>query len=198
MLSASAPATFPTPSELKLVSGEARPASARHVGRSSNATPFHWPELDREEIMDLAFVPAVAAFGGSASGGLVAAISGWITQRRKDHSRRALRAVSHRQKLYKNFIEEASKLYAEALTNDEAEIPKLIGMYALIGRMKIVSSDEVNEAAERAARSIIQAYASPNKTFVELPDVLNEIDPLRAFSDACRRELQGQATALRI
>jgi hypothetical protein len=148
--------------------------------------------------MDLAYVPAMAAFGGSASGGLVAAISGWVSQRRKDHSRRALRAVSHRQKLYKNFIEEASRLYAEALTNDEAEIPKLIGMYALIGRMKIVSSDEVNEAAERAARSIIQAYASPNKTFVELPDLLDEIDPLRAFSDACRRELQGQATALRI
>lgn len=141
--------------------------------------------------MDLAFVPAVAAFGGSASGGLVAAISSWITQRRQDHSRRALRAVSHRQKLYKNFIEEASRLYADALTSDAAEIPKLIGIYALIGRMKIVSSDEVNEAAERAARSIIQAYCRPNKTFVELPDVLNEIDPLRDFSNACRRELQG-------
>jgi len=141
--------------------------------------------------MDLAYVPAVAAFGGSASGGLAAAIAGWITQRRKDHSRRALRAVSHRQKLYKNFIEEASRLYADALTSDVAEIPKLIGMYALIGRMKIVSSDEVNEAAERAARSIIQAYCCPNKTFVELPELLEEIDPLRDFSDACRRELLG-------
>jgi hypothetical protein len=124
--------------------------------------------------MDLAFVPAVAAFGGSASGGLVAAITGWITQRRKDHSRRALRAVSHRQKLYKNFIEEASRLYADALTNDTAEIPKLIGMYALIGRMKIVSNDEVNEAAERAARSIIRAYCSPTRPSSSYPNCLEK------------------------
>lgn len=138
--------------------------------------------------MDPAFIPAVAA----ASGGLSAALITWVTQRRKDHSRRTLRAVSQRQKLYKKFIEEASRLYADALTNDGAEISKLVGMYALIGRMKIVSGDEVNEAAEKAAKSIIQVYLSPNKTFVDLPQVLGEIDPMRDFSEACRRELQGK------
>lgn len=138
--------------------------------------------------MDMAFIPAVAA----ASGGLSAAVITWVTQRRKDHSRRSRRTMSQRQKLYKNFIEEASRLYADALTNEGAEISKLVGMYALIGRMKIVSNDEVHEAAEMAARSIIEVYRSPNKTFVELPDVLDEIDPLRDFSDACRRELQGK------
>ena len=64
--------------------------------------------------MDPAFIPAVAA----ASGGLAAAVISWVTQRRKDHSRCTLRAISQRQKLYKNFIEEASRLYADALTND--------------------------------------------------------------------------------
>ena len=68
-----------------------------------------------------------------------------------------LQAISQRQELYKNFIEEASRLYADALTHDEAEISNLVGVYALIGRMKIVSSDEVNEAAEKAARSIKRA-----------------------------------------
>ena len=138
--------------------------------------------------MDPTLVPAVAA----ASGGMAAAVISWVTQRRKDHSRRTLRAIAQRQKLYKNFIEEASRLYADALTNDAAEIPKLIGIYALIGRMKIVSNDEVNDAAETAARSIIQAYLAPNKTFVDLPEVLDELDPLRDFSEACRRELQGK------
>ena len=137
--------------------------------------------------MDAAFIPAVAA----ASGGLAAAAISWITQRRKDYSRCTQRATSRRQKLYKNFIEEASRLYADALTNDHAELSKLVGMYALIGRMKIVSSDEVNEAAEKAARSIIQAYFSPNRTLVDMPQVLDELDPLRDFSEACRRELQA-------
>ena len=109
--------------------------------------------------MDLALMPAVAA----ASGGMSAAVITWVTQRRKDHTRRTRRAISQRQKLYKEFIEEASRLYADALTNDGAEIAKLVGMYALIGRMKIISSDQVNEAAEKAARSIMQAYLSPNK-----------------------------------
>ena len=135
---------------------------------------------------------AVAAFGGSASGGLAAAVISWVTQRRKDYSRCALQAISQRQELYKSFIEEASRLYADALTNDEAEISNLVGLYALIGRMKIISSDEVNAAAEKAARSIIQAYRSPNKTFADLPELLDEIDPLRSFSEACRRELQGE------
>jgi hypothetical protein len=138
--------------------------------------------------MDMAFIPAVAA----ASGGLSAAVITWVTQRRKDHSRRTRRAVSQRQKLYKKFIEEASRLYADALTHEGAEISKLVGMYALIGRMKIVSNDEVNAAAEKAAQAIIQVYLSPNKTFVDLPQVLGEIDPMRDFSEACRREIQGK------
>jgi hypothetical protein len=141
--------------------------------------------------MDPMFIPAAAAFGGSTSGALAAVVISWVTQRRKDQTQCSLRASSQRQKLYKNFIEEASRLYADALTNDKAEISQLVGMYALIGRMKIISSDEVNEAAERAARSIIQAYLSPNRTMVDLPEVLDEIDPLRDFSEACRHELKG-------
>ncbi len=50
--------------------------------------------------------------------------------------------------------------------------------------------DSVIEAAEKAGRLIIETYLAPNRTFVDLPDLLNEIDPLRDFSEACRRELQ--------
>jgi type II secretory pathway pseudopilin PulG len=137
--------------------------------------------------MDPMLIPAAAAFGGSTSGALAAVVIGWVTQRRKDQTR----SSSRRQKLYKSFIEEASRLYADALTNDKAEISQLVGMYALVGRMKIISSDEVNEAAEKAAQSIIRAYFSPNRTLVDLPLLLDEIDPLRDFSEACRRELKG-------
>ena len=57
--------------------------------------------------------------------------------------------------------------------------------------MKIMSSDEVIEAAEKAGRLIIETYLSPNRTFVDLPDLLDEMDPLRDFGEACRRELQA-------
>ena len=63
-------------------------------------------------------------------------------------------------------------------------------MYALIGRMKILSGDEVIDAAEKAALLIIETYVAPTRTFVDIPQFIKEMDPLREFSEACRRELQ--------
>ena len=102
-----------------------------------------------------------------------------------------LRATSQREELYKSFIEEASRLYADALVNDKSEVSKLVDLYALIARMKILSSDAVIEAAEKAGRLILETYLSPNRTFVDLPELIEEMDPLRDFSEACRRELQS-------
>ena len=148
--------------------------------------------------MDMFYIPALASFSGSASGTLASIVTGWVTQRRKDRVRHTLRATSQREELYKNFIEEASRLYADALVNDKSEVSKLVDLYALIARMKILSSDAVIEAAEKAGRLILETYLSPNRTFVDLPDLINEMDPLRDFSEACRRELQSAASALRL
>ena len=49
----------------------------------------------------------------------------------------------------------------------------------------------IDEAAEKAGRLILETYLSPNRTFIDLPDLINEMDPLRDFSEACRRELQS-------
>ena len=53
------------------------------------------------------------------------------------------------------------------------------------------SSDDVIEAAEMVVRLIIKTYLSPNRTFADLADMINEMDPLRNFSEACRRELRS-------
>lgn len=141
--------------------------------------------------MDLAYVPAFAAFSGSVSRALATVLTGWMARRRKDRVRLTSRATAHSEKLYKAFIEEASRLYADALVNDKSEISKLVDLYALIGRMKISSSDDVIEAAEKAGRLIIETYLAPNRTFVDLPEFINEMDPLKDFSEACRRELRA-------
>ena len=140
--------------------------------------------------MDALHIPAIAAFWGSATGSLATLVTAWLTRRRQDRLRRTERAVSQREKLYRQFIEEASRLYADALVNEQAEPSQLVGMYALIGRMKIISCDDVVQAAEKVGRLILGTYLSPNRTLAELPDLIDEVDPLRAFSDACRRELQ--------
>ena len=140
--------------------------------------------------MNTMYIPALAGFGGSAFGAVSTIITNWAAQRRKDRARRHSRSVAKREELYKSFIEEASRLYADALISDKSEVSKLVDMYALIGRMKILSSDEVVEAAEKAAVLIIDTYVAPNRTFVDIPEFIREMDPLRDFSEACRRELQ--------
>jgi len=141
--------------------------------------------------MEVTYIPAVAAFSGSVTGALATALTSWITQRRKGRALLTSRTIEKREKLYKSFIEEASRLYADALVKDKSEISQLVELYALIGRMKILSSDDVIEAAEKVGQFILETYLSPNRTFVDLPELLNKVDPLRDFSEACRRELQA-------
>jgi hypothetical protein len=141
-------------------------------------------------MIDPIYIP-VAAFWGSAVGSVSTVLSKWVMERRKHRVRRKALAVSQRHKLYKKFIEEASRLYADALVNDKSEASKLVGMYALIGRMKVISSDGVIEEAEKVGSTIIETYLSPNRTFADLADLIPKMDPLRRFSEACRRELQA-------
>src|SRR6266851_3022198 len=97
--------------------------------------------------MDSAYLPAVAALAGSAIGGLTSFASAWLTQHRQDRARRLSQDKAGRQKLYKQFIVEASKLYADALVHNEAEVSALVSVYALVSRMRVFSSSAVVEKA---------------------------------------------------
>ena len=143
--------------------------------------------------MNSTYLPALAALAGSAIGGLTSLGSAWLTQRHQDRATRRSRDKARRQKLYKQFIDEASKLYADALVHDEAEIAALVSVYALISRMRVVSSSAVVEKAEAVIRVIVDTYFAPNKTFPELRKLIDghAIDPLRAFSEECRTELRA-------
>jgi hypothetical protein len=143
--------------------------------------------------MDSTYLPAVAALAGSAIGGLTSFASAWLNQRRQDRARRLSKDKAGRQKLYKQFIDEASKLYADALVHNEAEVSALVNVYALVSRMRVLSSAVIVEKAETVLRMIVDTYFKPNKTFPELRNLLNSdsIDPLRAFSEECRAELRS-------
>ena len=143
--------------------------------------------------MNPAYLSALAALSGSAIGGLTSLASAWLTQNHQDRAKRVLQDKDRRQKLYKQFIDEASKLYADALVHNEAEVSALVSVYALVSRMRVLSSSAVVEKAEAVLRMIVDTYFEPNKTFPELRNLLNThpMDPLRAFSEECRAELQA-------
>jgi len=141
--------------------------------------------------MNSAYLPALAALAGSAIGGLTSFASAWLTQDRKHEATRLLQDKSRRQKLYKQFIDEASKLYADALAHDQAEVASLVSVYALIGRMRVLSHPAVVEKAEAVVGMIVETYFAPNRTFPELRELIKShtMDPLRSFSEECREEL---------
>jgi hypothetical protein len=143
--------------------------------------------------MNTAYLPAIAALAGSAIGGLTSFASAWLTQSHHDRANRLSTEKTRRQKLYKQFIDEASKLYADALVHDQAEVVALVSVYALISRMRVISSSAVIEKAEAVVLLIIDTYSIPNKTFSDLRDLMSShaVNPLRAFSEECRAELQA-------
>lgn len=144
-------------------------------------------------VMDLAYLPALAALAGSATGGLTSLASTWLTLRHQGRATRLSRDRVRRQKLYRLFIEESSKLHADALVHDEAEVSALVSVYGLISRMRVLSSPTVVEKAEAVVRMIVDTYFAPNKTFPEVRKLMESraIDPLRIFSEECRAELQA-------
>jgi hypothetical protein len=68
-----------------------------------------------------------------------------------------------------------------------------VKVYALMSRMRVLSSVDIVKKAEKVVRMIIDTYFTSNKTFPELRGMLNSpaMDPLREFSESCRNEMQA-------
>ena len=142
--------------------------------------------------MDTAYISAIAALSGSVIGGLTSLAASWLSQSAQARAQQVIQDKSRRQELYKAFIEDASRLYGEALMTDKAEISNLVGLYAMVSRMRIHSAPPVAEAADDVVRLIIQTYFEPNKTLYDVREITKSghIDPLRTFSEVCRDDLR--------
>ena len=142
--------------------------------------------------MNTAYLSAFAALAGSLIGGLTTILATWLTYHAQSRAQRVAQDLSMRQELYKNFTEEASRLYADAFERDNPNISDLVNLYALVSRMRVLSSSKIIESADAIVRRIIATYLEPNKTFRDLKDIVERdtMDPLREFSNACREELQ--------
>ena len=143
--------------------------------------------------MNAAYVSAIAALAGSVIGGLTTFAAAWVTQRQQANVQWLLQEKTRRQELYQQFIEDASKLYVDALMHDQVAIPSIVSLYALMNKMKVVSTSHVAEGADKIIRMIVDVYFLPNKTLPELRAMTasGALDPLRDFSEACREELDA-------
>jgi hypothetical protein len=143
--------------------------------------------------VDASIITALAALTGAAVGGLTSGIANWLSQRNQLRAQWILHEKGRRQTLYGDFIEQAAKCYIDALQHDEADIPGLVGLYATLSRMRTLSSEPVVHRAEDVARKILDTYLEPDKSFVELREMVIDgtIDLLKDFSAVCRDEFEG-------
>jgi hypothetical protein len=145
--------------------------------------------------MDVAYVSALSALGGSIVGGMTSGITTWLNQRSQTRAAHLDHELARRQDLYRDFVLEASKAYGQALFSNEPQIPELIALYAMISRMRILSSRATVAAAEKVMLATTAAYNSPNPTVSQLHELIKTdtgIDPLREFAEAARDDLRSQ------
>jgi hypothetical protein len=143
--------------------------------------------------MDPAYISALAALAGSVIGGLTSLGASWISQNAQARIQLLVEDQNQRRGLYRSFIEEASRLYGDALGSNKAEVTNMVGLYAMVSRMRMLSTPRVVDSADTVIRKIVDTYLAPNKTLSDLRGSMghNEIDLLRHFSEACRDELRG-------
>lgn len=145
-------------------------------------------------MVDTAILTAATGLIGSVIGASSSVATTWLAQRGQYRAQWQSQEATRRETLYTEFITEASKCLSDAMSRDPDGPEVLVGLYALIGRMRLKSSRPVVEAAERLMRHIVDAYIAPNLTFEQIRDTFlrDEVtDPLAEFGEACREELEG-------
>jgi hypothetical protein len=141
--------------------------------------------------MNNAYIPAFAALAGSAIGALASFATTWLTQHAQERAQRYAQAMNVREQLYGGFIEEASKLFTDALSHELDDPSKFVALYALVAKLRLFASARVIANAEEVMRSIVKTYNQPNRDFRKQLDIDEQPkhDLLREFSEACRQDL---------
>jgi len=141
--------------------------------------------------VDPAYISAGAALAGSAVGGLISFLAAQLGQKAQFKTQLFLNDKSRREDLYRNFVDEASRLYIDSLIHDTPDLSKMVALYAtMISRMRVVSSPSVVGEAEKVAVLVVECYAKENITYSDVRAMVSQhaFDPLRHFAEACRQE----------
>ena len=147
--------------------------------------------------MDNAVISAMSAVLGSLVGGSATVATTWVTQRTLGKRELVRAEMKRREALYGEFISECSARLVESFERTLDKPGTLLQVYALLNRIRLCASDAVLTQAERTLHFIAEQYFSPNLSVEEVRNLIRsgDQDPLKAFGEACRRELRAMRTA---
>ena len=142
--------------------------------------------------MDPAVVTGLSAVFGSLSGGMASVVATWITQRNQTRHDRTKVEIQKRELLYSEFVDEVARLTADSVDHTLEHATTVVNLFALLSRIRFVSSQPVLDAAEECSRHVVDLYAMEKMGREDVMMAVCQTSPeiLRAFSDACRLELR--------
>ena len=163
---------------------------AAPMGSSNQKRNSRWCRVPRARPMNPATLSALSALAGSAIGALASLLTTWITQHHQDRVQRISQEYSRRERLFGDFIVQASKLYADALTHNLADLSALVPLYALKAQLGLFVSLDTAKHADDVLRLIVDTYYQPNADLHDREAFESrDFDFLRVFTEAARKEL---------
>lgn len=143
--------------------------------------------------MDAPLISVAAGLLGSVIGGSATIGTSWVAQKTLNRRELVRDEIRTREALYGEFIAECAKLLIDAFLHTLEKPETVLPVYALINRIRLVASPAVLAQAEGLVARITEQYFSRNLTVDELRHMarFDEADPLRAFGETCRSELQA-------
>ena len=139
-----------------------------------------------------ALIGAFAVLAGSSVGAMGPVLSNYVLQRTQSQYDLSNKRVAQRETLYAEFLKEASRSYANSLTNHLGEFEDIVSLYALVSHIRLLATEPVLLAAEALVRRIILHYGEPDLTVEQMRSAAlsSDTDPFAEFSLACRKELR--------
>jgi flagellar hook assembly protein FlgD len=144
--------------------------------------------------MDSSIIAALSAILGTTVGGLTSFATTFLNQRYAVRRDILAKDVANREELYSVFLKEVASLYFDSINrtvDDVSQQTSLTKMYSLVGRIRMISSQEVLTAAEKVTEDVIESYKRPPMTFQEQLKLWGPDDPWHEFTKACRAERQN-------
>jgi hypothetical protein len=145
-------------------------------------------------------ISALAALGGSAVGAFAPVLSSVLVQRSVARRDVANRRLAEREALYSDFLKEAARVYVSSVTHNLEDLGDLVSLYASVSRIRLRSTEPVLRAAEDVVKLIVWHFGEPNIAIEKIQGdlrsanegglIFGKVDPLNAFSVACRKELE--------
>lgn len=145
--------------------------------------------------MDSAYISALSALAGSSIGAFATFATTWLNQSYQNRIQRRANEMSRRERLFGDFVDEAAKVFGDALVNRLDDPAKLVRLYALKSRLSLFASVEVIEKAEDVLRAVAVKYYSDKTDYSNLVpgdidlSTRKNFDILHDFTKACREEL---------